>query len=148
MYWDFLQLLMLVATPFIWKAFFIASGSDGKASAYNVGDSDSVPGLGRSPGEGNGNPLQYSCLEKSRGRRPWWATVHGVTESGHRATLLSFSLYLAPYPSYIHSLTIAFHYDSIMPFFNSYFYILKLSKDIAYKQFFLLCPKSFPMKLL
>ena len=38
-------------------------GSDGKASAYNVGDLGSVPGLGRSPGEGNGNPLQYSCLE-------------------------------------------------------------------------------------
>ena len=37
-------------------------GSDGKASAYNVGDPDLVPGLGRSPGEGNGNPLQYSCL--------------------------------------------------------------------------------------
>ena len=39
------------------------SDSDGKASAYNVGDLGSVPGLGRSPGEGNGNPLQYSCLE-------------------------------------------------------------------------------------
>ena len=38
-------------------------GSDGKASAYNEGDPGSVPGLGRSPGEGNGNPLQYSCLE-------------------------------------------------------------------------------------
>ena len=38
-------------------------GSDGKASAYNVGDPGSIPGLGRSPGEGNGNPLQYSCLE-------------------------------------------------------------------------------------
>ena len=38
-------------------------GSDGKASAYNVGDLGSIPGLGRSPGEGNGNPLQYSCLE-------------------------------------------------------------------------------------
>ena len=39
------------------------SGSDGKASAYNVGDLGSIPGLGRSSGEGNGNPLQYSCLE-------------------------------------------------------------------------------------
>ena len=38
-------------------------GSDGKASAYNAGDPGSIPGLGRSPGEGNGNPLQYSCLE-------------------------------------------------------------------------------------
>ena len=52
-------------------------GSDGKASAYSVGDLGSIPVLGRSPGEGNGNPLQYSCLEKSQGRRslvgysPW-----------------------------------------------------------------------------
>ena len=43
--------------------------SDGKASAYKVGDPASIPGLGRSPGEGNGNPLQYSCLEKSHGQR-------------------------------------------------------------------------------
>ena len=52
-------------------------GSDGKASAYNAGDPGSIPGLGSSPGEGNGNPLQYSCLGKSHGRRsligysPW-----------------------------------------------------------------------------
>jgi len=42
-----------------------SGGSEGKASAYNVGDQGSIPGLGRSPGEGNGNPLQYSCLENS-----------------------------------------------------------------------------------
>ena len=45
----------------------LPSGSDGKASAYTVGDSGSIPGLGRSPGGGNGNPLQYSRLEKSYG---------------------------------------------------------------------------------
>ena len=44
-------------------------GSDGKASACNVRDPGSIPGSGRSPGEGNGNPLQHSCLEKSHGRR-------------------------------------------------------------------------------
>ena len=44
-------------------------GSDSKASAYNKGDLGSIPGLERSPGEGNGNPLQYSCLEKSHGQR-------------------------------------------------------------------------------
>ena len=44
-------------------------GSDVKVSAYNVGDLGSIPGLERSPGEGNGNPLQYSCLEKSHGQR-------------------------------------------------------------------------------
>ena len=46
-------------------------GSDGKASAYNVGDLGSVPGLGRSSGEGNGNPLQYSCLENPTDGRAW-----------------------------------------------------------------------------
>ena len=51
-------------------------GSDGKASACNVGDPGSIPGLGRSPGEGNGNPLQYSCLENSMDGGAWWATVH------------------------------------------------------------------------
>ena len=40
-----------------------------------------IPGLGRSPGEGNGYPLQYSCLENSKDRRVWWTTVHGVTRS-------------------------------------------------------------------
>ena len=56
-------------------------GSDGKASACNEGDPGSIPGLGRSPGEGNGNPLQYSCLENPMDRGPWEATVHGVTKS-------------------------------------------------------------------
>ena len=45
-----------------------------------VGDEGSVPGLGRSPGEGNGNPLQYSCLESPMNRGAWWATVHGITK--------------------------------------------------------------------
>ena len=47
----------------------------------NAGDMDSVPGLGRSPGEGNENPLQYSCLENSMDKGAWQATVHGVTKS-------------------------------------------------------------------
>ena len=55
-------------------------GSDGKESACNAGDPGSVDGLGRSPGEGNGNPLQYSCLENSMGRGAWRATVHGVAK--------------------------------------------------------------------
>ena len=46
-------------------------GSDGKASACNMGDPGLIPGLGRSPGEGNGNPLQYSCLENPRDRGAW-----------------------------------------------------------------------------
>ena len=54
------------------------SGSDGKASAYNAGDWGSILVLGRSPGEGNGNPLQYSCLENAMGGGAWWAIVHEV----------------------------------------------------------------------
>ena len=55
-----------------------ADGSDGKKSACNAEDQGSVPGLGRSPGEGNSNPLQYSCLENLMDRGTWQATVHGV----------------------------------------------------------------------
>ena len=55
--------------------------SDGKASAYNAGYLGSIPGLGRSPGEGSGNPLQYSCLEYPMDGGAWQATVHGVTKS-------------------------------------------------------------------
>ena len=55
-------------------------GSDGKESACNVGDPGSVPGLGRSSGVGNGNPLQYSCLENFMDRGVWWTTVHGVSK--------------------------------------------------------------------
>ena len=53
-------------------------------SAYNVGDPGSIPGLGRSPGEGNGNPLQYSCLENPMDGEAWWAIVHGVAKSRTR----------------------------------------------------------------
>ena len=52
-------------------------GSDGKESACNAGDPGLIPGSGRSPGEGNGNPLQYSCLGNPMDREAWWATVHG-----------------------------------------------------------------------
>ena len=55
-------------------------GSDGKESAHNVGDRGSIPGSGRSPGEGNGKPLQYSCLENSMDREAWQATARGVAE--------------------------------------------------------------------
>ena len=52
----------------------VPGGSDGKESACNAGDLGLIPGLGRSPGEGNGNPLQYSCLGNSMDRGAWWAT--------------------------------------------------------------------------
>ena len=56
-------------------------GSDGKEAAYNAGDLGSTPGSGRSPGEGNGNPLQYSCLENVMDRGAWRATFGGVSKS-------------------------------------------------------------------
>ena len=60
------------------KGLGFPGGSDGKESVCNAGDPGSIPGSGRFPGEGNGNPLQYSCLENSMGREAWRATVHGV----------------------------------------------------------------------
>ena len=59
----------------------LPAGSNSKVSAYNAGDPGSVPGLGRSPEEGNGNPLQYSCLENPMDRGAWQATVHKVAKS-------------------------------------------------------------------
>ena len=75
-----------------WRYFLFPGGSDGKESAYKAGDPGSIPGSGRSPGEGNGNPLQYSCLEKPmiRGACSWGRKELDTTE---RLTLsLSFSL--------------------------------------------------------
>ena len=61
-----------------------AHSSVGKESACNAGDPDSIPGSGRFPGEGNGNPLQYSCLENPRDGGAWWAAVYGVAQSRTR----------------------------------------------------------------
>ena len=58
-------------------------GSDGKQSAHNVRDRGSIPGSGWFPGEANGNPLQYSCLENPMDREAWRATVHGATRVEH-----------------------------------------------------------------
>ena len=60
---------------------FFPGDSDSKESACNVGDLGSIPGLGRSPGGGLGNPLQYSCLENQVDRGAWQAIVHGVAKS-------------------------------------------------------------------
>ena len=66
-------------------------GSAGKESACNEGDLGSIPGPGRSPGEGNGNPLQCSCLENPRDGRAWWAAIYGVAQSRTRLKQLSSS---------------------------------------------------------
>ena len=62
-----------------------------KRLAYNAGDLGSIPGSGRSSGEGNGNPLQYSCLENPMDRGAWWATVHGVAKSRKQLSDFTFT---------------------------------------------------------
>ena len=76
----------------LWREFL--GGSDGKASTCDAGDMGSIPGSGRSPGEGNGNPLQYACLENSMDGGAWWATVHGVAKSQTRVSDFTHSLTL------------------------------------------------------
>ena len=75
--WDRFGLWAQICCPSAREGF--PGGSDSKKkSTCNAGDSGSIPGSGRSPGEGNDYPLQYSCLENSMDRRAWQATVHGV----------------------------------------------------------------------
>ena len=66
-------------------------GSDVKASAFNAGDLGLIPGMGRSPGEGNGNPLHYSRLENPMDGGAWWATAHGVAKSRTRLSDFTFT---------------------------------------------------------
>ena len=73
----------IFGSPFLWMVYSLCflCGSDGEESVCSAGDPGLILGLGRCPGEGNGNPLQYSCLENSMDRGAWWATVHGITKS-------------------------------------------------------------------
>ena len=77
--------VFILYAPHLWKGF--PGGSDGNESACNARDLGSIPGLGRSPGGGQGNPLQYSCLENPLDRGAWRATVHRVTQSWTRSDL-------------------------------------------------------------
>ena len=84
-------------------------GSEVKASACNAGDLGSIPGLGRSPREGNGNPLQYSCLENPMDGGAWWATVHRVAKSRTWLTdLTNLSLHLG---DKIFEMTLKLHFS-------------------------------------
>ena len=82
-----LNIFLLLETILVfflsWGRGLFLGGSDGKESACNDRDLCSIPGLGRSPGEGNGNPLQDSCLENSMDRGAWWAVVHGDLKIGY-----------------------------------------------------------------
>ena len=89
-------------------------GSEVKASACNAGDLGSIPGLGRSPGEGNSNPLQYSCLESPMDGAAWWATVHGVAKSWTRLRDFTFTLLLPPDTS---TTVLHFHFGPAASFF-------------------------------
>ena len=83
-YFSFFYLGELLSYSFpvwMWIDTNVSGGSDSKASAYNLGDPGLIPGSGISPGKGNGNPLQYSCLENRMDGGDWWATVHGVAKS-------------------------------------------------------------------
>ena len=66
------------------SVYYLSTSSVGKEFACSAGDLGSIPGLGRFPGEGSGNPLQYPCLENLMDRGAWWAAVHGVTKSQAR----------------------------------------------------------------
>ena len=90
-----------------------SGGSDGKESACNAGDPGLILGLGRTPEEENGNPLQYSCLENSMDRAAWRAAVHGVAKNN--TTELSLSLYLKQITSkdLLYSTANSAHYSCI-----------------------------------
>ena len=79
--------LLFESKLFDFKGF--PGGSVGKVSACNVGDLGSIPRSGRSPGEGNGYPLQYSCLGNSMDKGAWWATDHGFRKSQTRLSKFS-----------------------------------------------------------
>ena len=79
-----MQLMLLQGTQtYLTCILGFPHSSVGKESAHNTDDPGWIPGLGRSPREGNGNPLQYSCLENPMDREAWGTTVHGVTRIGH-----------------------------------------------------------------
>ena len=96
-------------SPLIYIKYFVATlwgfpgGSEVKASAFNAGDPGSIPGSGRSSGEGNGNPFQYSCLENPMDWGTWWATVHGVAKSRMQLSDFTHSLWGFPSGSVVES---------------------------------------------
>ena len=85
-----------------WLSKDFPGGSDGKASVYNSGDPGLIPGSGRSPGEGNGNPFQYYCQENPMDGGAWYTTGHGIAKSRTRLSNFTSSLHLATTPPFSH----------------------------------------------
>ena len=102
--------------------FYFPGGSDGKVSAYNVGDLGSIPGSGRSPGEGNGNALQYSCLENPMDGGAWSATVHRVTKNWTWLSDFTFTFH----PLHFRLQAYAFLPSILSPLFLTIFYIFRI----------------------
>ena len=92
--------------------------SDSKESACSLRDSGSIPGSGRSPGEGNGYPLQYFCLENSMDRGAWWATVYGIVKSRTRLSNQHYYYYRDIYLLHINLLLIWYHFLKILSFIH------------------------------
>ena len=106
-------------------------GSDGRQSACNVRDLGSIPGSERSPGTGNGYPLQYSCLEKSMGRGAYWATVHGIAKS-QTCSLFKSLTPMLPLPSSF-SPIVTNYLLSMSLFFTNIFTSVLYFSDSTYK---------------
>ena len=101
-------------------------GSDDEVSAHNAGDRGSIPGSGRSPGEGNGNPHQYSCLKNPTDWEAWWATVQGGVQQGKRmitplqieSSKGNINIFRRKCLKFLHTLTMVWHVWQSFFFFN------------------------------
>ena len=87
----FFKFYLIILCWFLLAYAGFPGGSDSKVSVCSAGDPSSIPGLGRAPGEGNGSPLQYSCLENALDGGAWQATVHGVAKSRTRLSDFTFT---------------------------------------------------------
>ena len=121
-------------------------GSDGKASAYDAGDLGLIPGWGRSPGEGNGNSLQYFHLENPMDGGAWWATVHGVTKS--RTRLSDFPFFLSFQQVYTCSLYILINNQGkqVFTFFVLSLQLFCKSKSVFKSKFIVKRQLKFPVQ--
>ena len=131
---EFVSLLLLLYVLVFWP-------QEVKTSAWNAGDLGLIPGSGRSPGEGNGNPLQYSCLENPMDGGAWWATVHGVAKSRTQQSDFTFTLCRSLLPNQVLAptsedkvLNIGFPRKSLVSRSKSHFFFFFQKKSIFHKE--------------